>query len=468
MIKKYKLEGKEFQTVIIPRGTILFRGIHFENKHKYDKIFSDIIGIHDGHAPSIAPTMNVFFYPVPYVSDVVDIFNIHIMYITQYDIELMLLVSPSTISRNDIYEMNPNKDEIALCSNISDTDKCGFKMSTSDPCLTDIVRRRFPQIDGYIAIAKGDAETFSLKFKNMTDVYERYNLAKQMLSSIITDYRGVEGIPEIVIHPLRFREQDCFRIRDRFYNSERIVKYCVENRALYNYFPLLYFTNKGVYTLNDLKSDDIISDISLNTRHINTKAIPDLYENINSIFSAMLTKEGYKIKNIVYKAFVDKRTGFYKVYVESTSKKINKYTKRNKGNKTYKSIKHNFKDDAFEGYLNTYIIKPINDPRLNTVVSSYDDYMRDFIKDLGANGYSAKKALVFDRGAKDKFAYKYYIDKVIDRPDLAEYKNMRRRKKNITNKQRNMQIAEFFKASGLDPDNISNINENDYEILETK
>ena len=77
MIKTYIIHKgkskKEFQTIKIPRGTVLFRGLSFENKKNYSSLFNDLIGIRDGPRYKISPTMNVFFYPVPYVSDVVNI-----------------------------------------------------------------------------------------------------------------------------------------------------------------------------------------------------------------------------------------------------------------------------------------------------------------------------------------------------------------------------------------------------------
>ena len=49
MIKTYIIHKgkskKEFQTIKIPRGTVLFRGLSFENKKNYSSLFNDLIGI---------------------------------------------------------------------------------------------------------------------------------------------------------------------------------------------------------------------------------------------------------------------------------------------------------------------------------------------------------------------------------------------------------------------------------------
>ena len=44
MIKEYSIDGNQFKTVMIPRGTLLFRGIDFQTKTHYTKLFHDFIG----------------------------------------------------------------------------------------------------------------------------------------------------------------------------------------------------------------------------------------------------------------------------------------------------------------------------------------------------------------------------------------------------------------------------------------
>lgn len=399
--------------------------------------------------------MNVFFYPVPYVSDTVSIYNVHTVYITQYDIELIILISPSTISRGNKDILDPKNSPIVTCNRISDYDKCGYKMSDDDPCLTDIILRRFPHIDGYIGLAEQDVALFNKKYKDLVNKYNRHDMIKQIIPSIITNIRELSGIPEIVIHPLRFRHQDCFRIPGRFYNSEQIVKYCIKNRAQYNYFPLLYFTNNGTFTFNDLKDMKNIELISKSVRLLNNSPIPQIYEDINNIFSKML-EEGYKVNNILYKVYIDVRTGFYRVFIDKKTNN-NRYTR--------KKVLRKYKDNDFEGYLDTYIVKPNNDPRINTIIESHKNYMEYLPADLNANGFSIKKKLVFDRKNKNNFILNYHIDKVLDRPDLEKYRNMHKRIKNITQKNtKNSSIYSSLILNGFSPNNfndISSINSND-------
>ena len=450
MIKDYTFKGASFKTLTIPKGTVLFRGLNYDKESHYMSIFNDLVGYKNKKYYAIDPNMNVFFYPAPYVSDSVKIYDIHIMYVTQYDIELLLLINPSNISRNnknnDIY-----KDIITTCSNISKYNKCGQEMSQVDPCFSDDMLKQFPQIDGYIGIAEQDAELITKKYQDKITKYNNIDKIKQIIPSILSNSRGIIYVPEIVIHPLRFRYDDCHLITERFYSPERVVKYCINNRAQYNFFPLLYFSNSGIYNMIDLKNKNIIDKfINKNTKY--TKVLPKLYEYIDDTLTNMFN-DGYIINKILYRIFIDKRTGFYKVLINISNNKRN----------TRKKIFRNFKDDTFKGYIDSYILKN-NDPLINTILSSYDNYLNNWTghlnEDLVTNGYSAKKSLVLSRGNKHNFVYKYQIDKVFDRPDLKEYQNYRRRIQNITNKQTNNYFNSSLKLFGFklsDLDNMSRV-----------
>jgi len=81
MFKTYTYKSITFQTITIPKGTVLFRGLRFDNETQYDSLFHDMIGYKKDNSYTISPSMNVFFYPVPYVSDVVSIYDIHAIYL---------------------------------------------------------------------------------------------------------------------------------------------------------------------------------------------------------------------------------------------------------------------------------------------------------------------------------------------------------------------------------------------------
>lgn len=376
------------------------------------------------------------------------------MYITQYDIELLLLVNPSTMIRSD-KEKTLYEHILATCIKYGNNNKCGQKMSELDPCLSDMMLRRFPQIDGYIGIAEQDANLFNKKYQEMIEKYGEMEKIKQILPSIISNSRGAIGISEIVIHPLRCRYDNCYLITENLYSPERIINYCIHNRAIYNFFPLLYFTNTDIFTINDLKSNSTIKKLAESVRIYNN-SISNLFENIDKVFSKMLL-DGYNIHSINYRVVVDTRTGFYRVYLD-------KLTNINTNRNTRKKVYRNFKDDTFQGYIDTYLIKQNNDPRLNTIISSHQNYIDNFLNDLNTNGYAMKKKLVFNRGDSKSFIYKYYLDKVFERPELNKYRNRRHRKKNITNKRAKNFLSSILQFNGLDLKNLDEISSIDEYI----
>jgi hypothetical protein len=455
MIKTYKIRDKEFQTIIIPKGTVLFRGLSIEKKDNYPILFNDIIGLRDGPRYAISPTMNVFFYPVPYVSDIVNIFNVHIMYLTQYDIELIMLVSPSTISRGNKDILDPLLSPIATCNRISEYDKCGYKMSEDDPCLTDIVRNLFPQIAGYIGLAAQDIALINKKYKDIILENKQIDMAKQIIPAMITNSRGLSGIPEIVIHPLHSRQYDCILTHKHIRNLDDMFNYCRTFRAQNNYFPLLYFTNNGIFTFNDLQYDKTIELIAKSVRTYDGINIPQVYKYINDIFSKMLNT-GYKIENTIYNVVVDRRTGFYVIL--NNNKYNNKYNKKDKKRITYKKIPRENTSEGPEGYLDSYIVKSTKNAVINTILSKHDKYINEYLlKNLNLNGYSLKKKLVFNRKKPNRFVYNYYIDKVLDRPDLDKYIDKRQQNKNITRKKIDASFATMLDYNGLTLNDLDEI-----------
>jgi hypothetical protein len=459
MIKNYKFDGAiPFQTITIPKGTVLFRGLNYDKGSDFTSIFNDLIGYPGSQYYGIDPNMNVFFYPVPYVVDSVKIYDIHMMYITQYDIELFLMIKPSDISRankdNDLY-----KDIFTTCSNLGETNKCGQKMNKDDPCFTERFLNTYPQIGGYIGIAEQDAAIFYTKYKDMLSNEKNIDKIKQILPGIVTNSRDIISIPEIVIHPLRFRYDKCHLVPERFYNPKRVIKYCVENRAKYNFFPLLYFTNIGIYTLESFNIEDykLIFDMVGESKNVKlTKS--QLYKNVDEVFSKMLD-EGYKVNNVNYKVFVDNRTGFYRALIEGK----NSNNKNNKRPNTRKRVFRNFKDDTFEGYIDSYIVKPNGNSEVNTILSLYTDYINKYMNctnlanTLENNGYSVNKQYFLDRGDPKRIICNYYIDKVLDRPDLNIYTNRRKIRDNITRKRLNTHINKSLSVYGINPKELNDI-----------
>jgi hypothetical protein len=456
MIKSYKIKGNTYHTIIIPKGTVLFRGINIENNKNIHYIFNDLIGYQSDKYFSISPIMNVFFYPVPYMSDSVNIYNTHVMYITQYDIEILLMIKPSEITRANKHDSSKYKDVITTCSNISEKDKCGFMMSNIDPCFTDMILNNYPHIDGYITIAEQDASMFKRKYKNIIEKYKNTEKASHILPGIVVNSREIQSIPEIVLHPLRFRYNNCFVIRNRFDGAESYVKYCINNRAQYNFFPLLYFTSNNIYTFNDLGNMENIKNIIQSERVYNSSMIdkneirllgennislPRIYENIRNVFNKMLSS-GYVINGIQYNIGVFSELGLYRVFIKTKEKNDVRNNLTNKYTRARRRINHNFKDDGFMGYINTTISFP-SKPSFDKLHMTHSEYIEEYLDTLYKNGYSIKKKYKLNRGDPDTLIFNYYVDKVIDRPDLKKYSNMRKQQynktyKNIINRQKDL------------------------------
>ena len=486
MIKTIKINGNKYHTITIPKGTVLFRGINIEDSKRYHTIFNDLIGYQGDKYFSISSIMNVFFYPVPYISDSVNIYNLHVMYITQYDIEVLLMIKPSEITRANKYKNSKYEDVITTCSNISEKDNCGFNMSNIDPCFTDLIINNYPHIDGYITIAEQDASMFKRKYKNIIEKYKNTEKASHILPGIVANSREIQSIPEIVLHPLRFKYKDCFVIREHFSSPESYVKYCVNNRAQYNFFPLLYFTSDNIYTINDLAKLDNIKNIINSQRVYNSgkllnkeqllnsdnSTLPVIYENINTVFRKMLTTDGYTINGIQYNIGIYSELGLYKVFIQKNrdngkNRKNRKNGENGRDNmnrqnnltnnytRSRKKINRTFKDDGFMGYINTSISFPSN-PSLNKLHVTHEEYIDNYLDTLYKNGYSVKKHFKLNRGDPNTLIFDYYVDKVIDRPDLQKYSIIRSQKYNKTYKNiinRHKQLMRNY--DGFDDDDLN-------------
>jgi hypothetical protein len=362
-----------------------------------------------------------------------------------------MLVSPSTISRGNKIYLDPKLDPIALCSNISEYDNCGYKMSDDDPCLTDIIIKYFPQIDGFIGLAENDITYINMKYKELMKDPDTYEMAKQIIPAMITNSKGLSGIPEIVIHPLRFRHEECLRLKKIFRSSEDIVKYCSVYRPQYNFFPLLYITQNNIFTFNDLKDDKNIDSIATSVRILNKSKIPKIYNAINEVFGAML-KVGYNVNGTIYKVFVDRRTGFYRALIDAEPTTTN--TKRT----TRKKVQREGTGEGFERYLDAFIVKPTNNSEINTILAKHPKYIDEYLlANFYANDYSLKKTLAFRRKPETKFMYNYHIDKVINRPDLKDYAHLRGKRNINTQKNINKTFSKTLEFYGFSQDELDNV-----------
>ena len=196
---KYRNEDILIKT--IPKGTLLFR------LTKAPK--NDLRGIPraDGNR-CILSNHNVFFYPNPFVGKMAlsqfvkskDLPTITV-FILKNDVKVFWLVEPSKYTRVD---KNKKRFFIKRCSTIRKgcVDKKIIQglHAPYNPCLSDTIIKKYPDIVGMLTIAFGDANRIEVGTKNSTVRVRKFlHTAK--------DSSGVSSIPEIILHPLKQRPQ---------------------------------------------------------------------------------------------------------------------------------------------------------------------------------------------------------------------------------------------------------------------
>lgn len=178
----------------IPKGTLLFRLSKDQE--------SDTRGVllEDG-TRCITPNYNVYFHPNPfighhmykeYLSEIGD--TVHI-YETKKDVKVLLLLNPSPYNRLDYKKkglfMKP-------CSTV----KKGCmprKGKEYDPCLSDTLVKKHPEVVGMLLNAPGDVKLFKKALKRgiPNKTLKTFKKAK--------DSFGIEMVPELILHPLSKR-----------------------------------------------------------------------------------------------------------------------------------------------------------------------------------------------------------------------------------------------------------------------
>jgi hypothetical protein len=184
---KLTAETALYETTIIPRGTILFRGMN-----STESLTSDFAGVKvEGSKAMFCLTdyHNVFFYPFPFVANAVAPYTYIAVYVVMYDIKLINLILPSKYNRAD---RDRNVGGVTSCSSISNMG-CNLSGHEYDPCVDYKVVPK-GSVAGMIAIAKADARSLMamrpefIKFANIH--FATYK-----------DSRGLIGVPELILHP---------------------------------------------------------------------------------------------------------------------------------------------------------------------------------------------------------------------------------------------------------------------------
>lgn len=185
----------------IPKGTLLFRLTKFPK--------DDLRGVlkEDG-TRCILPNHNVFFYPNPFIGKhalskfiKAKDYPYTTVYVLKRDVKVYWLLDPSKYSRVD---KNRKRFFMKRCS--TTRKGCVDKKiiqglhAPYNPCLSDTVIKKYPDIVGMMAIARGDALRVNEALKNKTVRHKKY-------FKFADDSAGSHSIPELILHPLTKRNE---------------------------------------------------------------------------------------------------------------------------------------------------------------------------------------------------------------------------------------------------------------------
>jgi hypothetical protein len=225
----------------IPKDTLLFRIVA--------KPIDDVRGVllEDG-TRCLTPNYNVFFHPNPFMGALsLKTYlqkdqNIVYAYKLKHDIKVIALVEPSKYTRRT---KNSKSMFVKRCSTV----KKGCLPNEGkwyDPCLSDTIIEKYPNIVGILALSIGDTAQMKRNLKKTQKLTKYFKYAK--------DARGISGVPELILHPLSTRPTKDVITHDTDLlenNYEQIARFgrsdiqnmekFMEQHAIYN--PDTYFFN---------------------------------------------------------------------------------------------------------------------------------------------------------------------------------------------------------------------------------
>ena len=402
-MKTYTLSnGKTFNTIIIPKGTILFRGIDFNSNS--ENIVRDLFGTNDGGGNfCVDPHLNKFFYPSPFVSESINKYPIHGIFIINYDIEIVLMVLPSL----DVREKKGDLfSPYVPCTSISDKDKCKEKRNPEDPCLSELFIKEYPDIQGYIAIHRKDAYRYEGMFfqSNNSDVLNYRYLTAPF---IVANSTGIQSVPEIVLFPYHKRHTNpldpIFIHRHSVYPN--FIEFIIKNRALLNYCPLVYITEKDIYTLTNLEKTENLDELA-DADRTNIAFPSSIVSNMKNFMDSALSPKGVSINNNRYYFTIDLRTGFFIVHSTHRPKK---FTMRRKV--------LNIKLPSEIRYIPLHYPSHLK-KQLHGFLSLSTQSNENISFNLAKFMASYKKEYQFDKGDKNKYKTIYKMELAFPRPDI--------------------------------------------------
>jgi hypothetical protein len=234
----------EIDTIIIPKGTIMFKG--YDNPKN---MINDFIGFNPNKQKYehnfLFQNHTTFLYPYPYVVNDVRGDDLTIItFVLSQDITIVNQTIPSKNTRNDdkFNNYTTTCDKIELIK-----DSFGYKI---DPCFTKDFLKEYPNISGQICLTSMD--TFGHNYIRKISKIDLLKYRKNFM-----DNSGLIGVPELILHPLKNRNVEPIKTK----KSDATFEWLVENMDNYNYFPLYvedYSKNKSTHlaVMNQLLSPE--------------------------------------------------------------------------------------------------------------------------------------------------------------------------------------------------------------------
>lgn len=413
--------GQSFDVITIPKGTVLFRGF---NMYAENTFFTELFGkIVDGRGYCVDNHQNVFFYPAPFVSDTVEDYPVHAIYVVQYDLDVVLLTYPSQACRGD-KNTNPHESAIVRCNTISQTDACGKTRTDYDPCLSPLLINTYPHIKGYVALAAEDAAMYRSVYYSYLQ-REDPECAKMTTPFVVGNSRKLQAIPEIVLYPLQSRNPPL--IHPRAVTENGYVQYALKHRSFVNYFPLAYITETKYYSFLDMAKDANIRelmDAARFTRSAEGDKNPDMMRAVKRFVDEALSPRGIYMHGTRYRFTIDLRTGFYRIDLDIVSKRPIPYV----GN----TVRMRNLDDDSDILVPFYYPVNVKKQLHGYLMRKPPVIEEELLTTLNRFGASVQKYYQFDKGNPLTYKMHYKMETTFPRPDLSQH--TRRRFRSFTRK----------------------------------
>lgn len=394
--------GKSFSVITLPKGTVLFHGFQgdYSGIANETKILSELFG--DFSEPGvhcITKHTQKFFYPAPFMGDIVYKYPIYAIYILNYDVNLVSMVLPAKTLHS---EQGTSESPTMRCNHIAYKDECGLKYKSSDHCLSQMLLDEHPDIHGYIAIPNNDGSQLKETYPNFVSM---------TTPMTVSDSKGLVAIPEIVLHPYHIR------LSEPRYISERIIddpiRFILEHISLLNYIPLVYFNESKIFSLPDLVDTKSRTNLLAVERDLSMKAITPLHQNLKIFLDRALSPSGVKINDMIIKFTINLTTGFYSAkYNQIPATKITTNIKILNDNPK-KSKDYDVVPFSYPAYMKKYLHR--------FLASSHTTSEERLTKELARIKSSYNRKYIFDKGNRRKL---YELEKAFS---LSTFQNKTRK-----------------------------------------